>query len=270
MQGRGWIGGTLMAVVGTLLLVQVAFGANQEQVSRAEVTPVGKGSAARPLPVVVRFGLRVRSDDADKRPAAVTTYVIGSEGVVAFPRAFPSCSLSQAKRRRGPSGACKTAKVGQGVIRAAAGLEDDDTIAQSVPCNLQLRVYNTGAGVALRLDADPPIPPSFKSRRDGCPVPVHTAIRGVFKQTSIGGMVAMDLSFTLPDLLLHPLEDWEGALQLVDATLGGHTAQTRIHGKARSVGFFSAVGCHGGQRTTRAAFINAKGERSEATRNVRC
>ena len=141
---------------------------------------------------------------------------------------------------------------------------------ESLPCNLQLRLYNTGKGVSLRIDTDPPVPRNFQSRKLGCPVPMHTAIQGRFVKTTIDGLPAMDLTFTLPKLLLQPLEDWEGALQLVDAALPRATATTRIKGRLRSVGYFSAVGCRGPTRTARAAFTDESGNRAEATRTVAC
>ncbi|HEY6780969.1 MAG TPA: hypothetical protein VI111_08450 [Thermoleophilaceae bacterium] len=247
-----------------------AASANVYRVTRGSISPAGGGSAAKPQPVGIGFGLGVSADDRSERPSPVKTYRIATEGVLAFPRTFPSCSLSKAKIRRAPAKACAKALIGNGLIRAAAGFDDDTTIAQSLPCNLRLRLYNTGSGLALRVDTDTPVPRSFKSRELGCPVPIHTAIRGQFTRTTLDGMVAMDLSFTLPTLLLRPLQDWEGALQLVDASLGRWTGTALIKGHRRTVGYFSSVGCHGKTRTIRAAFVDEDGNRSEATRTVVC
>jgi hypothetical protein len=261
---------TAALLAGALGYAGIAWAANRYEVSRMEIKPSGAGSQVRPLPVQARFGIGVHEQDPRTRPASIETYVIGTEGVVAFPKAFPTCSLRQAKRRRGPARACKAAQVGGGQVRAAAGLVEDTRMRESLPCNLRLRLYNTGRGVALRLDADTPVPPNFRSRRLGCPVPVHTAIAGSFDRATIDGLPAIDLRFSLPPQLLRPLEGWEGALQLVDATLEAHTARTRVNGRTRTVGFFSAIGCEGGERTTRAAFIDGDGARSEATRTAKC
>jgi hypothetical protein len=258
------------AVAAALALTQVALAANQQHVSRASVLPASGGRPAAPKPVQIGFSLSVKEEHAQLRPAPIKTYAIGTEGVIAFPGALPHCSLAQAKPRRGPAKPCKPAQVGSGLIRAAAGLREDTAIASSLPCNLQLRLYNTGTGVALRVDTDTPVPPSFKSKQLGCPVPIHTAIRGSFDKTTIDGLPAMDLRFTLPKLLLRPLEGWEGALQLVDATLKRQTGRARVKGRLREVGYFSAIGCRGGQRTTRAVFIDESGARAEATRSVGC
>ena len=143
-------------------------------------------------------------------------------------------------------------------------------MAESLPCNLRLRLYNTGAGIALRVDTDTPVPRNFKSRAIGCPVPIHTAIRGELTQSTIDGTASMGLGFTLPKRLLRPLADWVGALQLVDASLTRQTAMARVKGRLRSVGYFSSVGCKGTTRTMRAAFIDENGNRVEATRAVAC
>jgi hypothetical protein len=253
-----------------LVLAGVAVAADRQRVSRVSVVPGGSGSPSKPKPVQIGFGLSVAAERPSLRPKPIKTYAIGIEGVLAFPQAFPSCSLGHAKIRGGPARTCKRAQVGSGLIRAAAGLQEDPGMADSLPCNLKLRLYNTGAGAALRVDTGPPQPRDFKSRKLGCPVPIHTAIRGQFAKTTIDGLASNELRFTLPKLLLRPLEGWEGALQLVDASLIGDTAPLRVKGRMREVGYLSAVGCRGKDRTARAAFIDESGVRTEATRTVGC
>lgn len=259
-----------LALFSMLVLGGVALADNEYGISRVGIAPSGKGSAARPLPVEVRFGLEVDEDDRRLRPAPVETYVIGAEGMVAFPRAFQKCSLRKLRRRRGVPRACAGAKVGGGLVKAAAGLREDVSMESSVPCNLRLGVYNTGRGIALRVDGGPPQPPGFKSNRVGCPVLVHTAIGGRLVQTRIDGMRATDLRFSLPDLLLHPVDGWDGALQIVDVTLAPKTRRIRLRGRARDVAYYSSVGCRGGRRTVRAVFIDELGNRAEVTRTAKC
>ncbi len=258
------------ALMAMLVLAGVAFAADRQRVSRVSVAPGGSGTPGKPKPVEIGFGLSVTAERPSQRPKPIKTYAIGIEGVLAYPRAFPACSLSQAKVRRAPARACGRAQVGSGLIRAAAGLREDPGMADSLPCNLKLRLYNTGTGAALRVDTEPPVPQSFKSRKLGCPVPIHTAIRGQLAKTTIDGLASMELRFTLPKLLLRPLEGWEGALQLVDASLTGETAPLRVKGRMRQVGYLSTVGCRGRDRTARAVFIDEDGVRTEATRTVGC
>lgn len=257
-------------LVGMLTCAGVAAAADDYRVTGAKVAPADGGTLTSPRPVSIAFGLGVSAEDRSLRPAPIKTYVVAAEGLVAFPKAFPSCSLSQVKVRRGPAKACAKAAIGGGLIRAAAGFEEDPTMAESLPCNLRLRLYNTGAGMALRVDTSTPVPRNFKSRAIGCPVPIHTAIRGSLTKTTIDETASMDLSFTLPKRLLRPLAGWVGALQLVNATLNRATASARIKGHMRSVGYFSAVGCRGATRTVRAAFVDESGARYEATRAIAC
>lgn len=268
-QGRKWAC-ALAAAACVAALAAPGAAADDYRVSRASISPAGGGTPAAPKPVGVGFGLGIAAAERSQRPQPIKSYAIGVEGVLAYPGAFPACSLAQAKARRGPAKVCGKALVGSGLIRAAAGLNDDARISESVACNLQLRLYNTGAGAALRIDANPPPPPGFGSRKIGCPVPMHTAIKGRFVKTTIDGVPAMDLSFTLPKLLLQPLQGWEGALQVVDASLGRATATTRINGRQRTVGYFSSIGCRGGTRLARAAFTDLSGQRFEATKALAC
>jgi hypothetical protein len=44
----------------------------------------------------------------------------------------------------------------------------------------------------------------------------------------------------------------------------------RIKGKNRRIGFYSAVGCKGRQRSIQVTFISEEGQRTPVTRNKRC
>lgn len=261
--------GLSLAVVATgavLVVAGAAGAANKYGVARVDISPSGKGSPARPLPVGVLFGLRVREDDPTLRPTPIESYALAAEGLVVSPGSFARCSLSRLGRRGGVPRACDRAKVGGGLVRGAAGLAEDQTLEGSVPCNLRLRVYNTGAGMALRLDGQPPVPPGFASKRLGCPVPVHLAIRVRTVETMIDGVESTELRYTLPDLLLHPVDGWDASLRLVEVSLD----RKRARRGRRTLGFYSAVGCNGAERTVRVVFVDPHGGRAEATRAAVC
>lgn len=253
-----------------LVLASVALAANRNDVSRGEVTPAGKGSASRPLPIQVRFGLRSRAESSKNRPLPTKTYVLGMEGVVAYPRAFPVCGIAKVKRRKGPPRSCAEAQVGSGLVKGAAGIVEDDSISESVPCNLRLRVYNIGNGLALRLDGEPPLPPGFTSNRLGCPVPIHTAIPAPFRKVTIDGLPSTELQFSVPKLLARPLDGWNSALQVVNVDLEKRTARVRVGGALRTVGYFSSIGCTGPDRLLQVAFLGEDGARSDATATPGC
>jgi hypothetical protein len=260
----------LVLAVAVGALASGALAANTYRVDRLSIRPDGRGSVARPLPIGGLFSLSVGDEDPLLRPAPLRAYVLGSEGVRAFPEAFPHCGLRALRRWAGVPRRCERARVGSGRIKAAAGLAEDVLLSSSVPCNVRLRVYNTGRGMALRLDARPPIPPRFGSDRLGCPVPVHTAVVGRFSQTRIDGMPSTDVRFRLPDLFVHPIEGWEGALRRVRVKVELSTARATVAGRPRRVGYYSAVGCNGERRTVRVGFIDEAGKRIDATRDRAC
>jgi hypothetical protein len=254
------------ATVGALVVAGAAGAVNEYAIPRVGIKPSGKGTDARPLPVGVLFGLRVSEADRDLRPSPIESYALAAEGLVVRSGAFASCSLRKLGRRRGVPRECDKAQVGDGLIRGAAGLAEDQTLEGSVPCNLKLRVYNTGTGMALRLDGEPPVPRGFGTKRLGCPVPVHLAIRVRTVETWIDGVRSTELRYTLPDLLLHPLDGWDASLRLVNVSLDRKLAK---RGR-RTVGFYSAEGCNGTERTVRVVFVDPQGGRAEATRATGC
>jgi hypothetical protein len=256
----------VVALASFLVVAGAALAANRYSVGRVAISPPGDGSAARPLPVRVLFGLTAGEENRALRAAPVRSYSLVAEGVVAATRQFARCSLRQVSRRRGVPRGCAKAQVGSGLARGAAGLVEDRTLEGSVACNLRLRLYNIGGGMALRLDGEPPVPPKLGSKRLGCPVPVHLAIRVRTVATRIDGVRSTELRFTLPDLLLHPLDGWEASLRIVGIDIERKVAA----GEGRRPGFLSEVGCSGRERTVRVAFVELEGGRSEATRTTPC
>jgi hypothetical protein len=253
----------LVVAAAVLVAAPAAHAANTYSVSRAQVSPSTAGTPSKPTAVKVLFGLRAGEEDPTKRAAPIKTYMLASEGLVVGTRPFARCSLSAIKRRRGVPRRCAKAKVGSGVARGAAGLEEDPLLESSTACNLKLAVYNTGAALALRLDGEPPVPPSLNSRRFGCPVPVHTAIKVKVSTIQIDGVASSQLSFTLPRLLLHPLDGWDAALRVVDVTL-----DRRRSSKGRAL--YGAAGCNGAERTVQVGFVDEQGGRATATRTIGC
>jgi hypothetical protein len=253
----------LVVAAAVLAAAPAAHAANTYSVSRAQVTPGTAGNPSSPTAVKVLFGLRAGEEDPTKRAAPIKTYMLASEGLVVDPRPFARCSLRQLKRRKGVPRRCAKAKVGTGVARGAAGLDEDPLLESSTACNLRLAVYNTGAGLALRLDGQPPVPPSLNSRRFGCPVPVHTAIKVSLSKIQIDGVESSELRFTLPRLLLHPLDGWDAALRVVDVTLDRRRS-------TRGRALYGAAGCNGGERTVQVGFVDEQGTRATATRTIGC
>jgi hypothetical protein len=259
-----------IALLAGLLVSAVALGTTESSVVRFTVSSGARGSVARPVPVGVGFGLSVSDSVRSRRALPIASYRLAVEGLVPFLRSFPACSLSRLRRVRGVPAVCARARIGGGLFRGVAGLAEDRSLRSSLPCNLRVGVYNTGRGMALRVDGKPPAPRSLGSTRLGCVVPVHTAIPVTVSSTRIDGVTSTELSFSVPALLLHPLDGWDASLRVVNVSLDRRTAGAVVRGKRRTVGFFSSAGCRGGSRTLRIVLVGENGSRAVASRSAPC
>jgi hypothetical protein len=252
-----------LALAGVLAVAGVALAQNVYETHVAGGRPIAKGSVNKPVPVSVDFGFRVSETDPTKRATPIETYSIGSEGLVANPRFFPSCTFGQVQS--GPARACRRALVGTGIVRAASGPTSNQALAASLPCNQRLRLYNIGNGMAIRLDTDPPQPPNFDTDQIGCPLSIHDAIRGRFVRTRIAGHPATDFRFTVPQNLLHPVTGLDTSVRESVSNLPRKVRRARVKGKRRRVGFYEVVGCTGNRRTARTIYESETGQRTQST-----
>jgi hypothetical protein len=258
-----------LALAGVMALAGVALAQNVYETHVAGGRPIAKGSLNRPVPVSVDFGFRVSETDPTKRATPIRTYSIGSEGLVANPRFFPSCTFAQVQS--GPAPACRRALVGTGLVKAATGPSSNQALAVSLPCHQRLRLYNIGDGMAIRLDVDPPQPPNFDTDQIGCPLAIHDAIRGRFVRTRIAGHPASDFRFSVPPNLLHPVTGLDTSVRESVSNLPRKFTTARVRGKRRRVGFYEVVGCTGNRRTARTIYESETGQRTQSTsQRARC
>jgi hypothetical protein len=229
----------------------------------------GEGSPSRPSPGLVRFGFRV-ADTENLRPSPSIDYRIGAEGLKYFPQARPSCTYAQVSGSE-ISRRCRRALVGSGIARNHTGPTPDRTV--KLVCNLRVTLYNiTGPGInrrrgglAIRLDADQRTITDPNSREIGCPIAIHTALKGVMHNVRIGGLPASELRFSVPENLAHPAPGLENAVIESDTTVRRLTGRVRVRGNMRRVGIYSSVGCNGNQRLSRVTFTDETGNRVTAT-----
>jgi hypothetical protein len=264
-----------LTLVGVIAVVGVAVADNKYETHVSGGRPIAKGSLKRPVPVSVDFGFRVSETDPTKRATPIKTYAIGSEGLVANPKDFPSCTFAQVQS--GPTAACKKALVGTGIVKAASGPSSDQALAASLPCNQRLRLYNIGDGMAIRLDVDPPFPltptgaPNFDTNQTGCPLSIHDAIRGKFVRTRIAGHPATDFRFSVPPNLLHPVNGLDTSVRESVSHLPRRVRTKRGRGKRVKVGFYEVVGCTGTRRTARTTYTSETGQVTRSTSDrARC
>jgi hypothetical protein len=259
----------LVTAVAVLAAGGVAYAANVYSVT-GSAKPAGKGSAKKPVPKTLKFGLSVKDSNAANRGTPIKTFAIGAEGLLTYPEAFPTCTFSQANAGT-VSSKCKNAKVGSGLVQNTVGPGSDQTV--KLFCNLKLGLYNISGsgkngGLAIRLDGDPPAPTSESSKTIGCPTPIHLSIRSAYKSVKIGGVTSDELRFTVPPELLHP-SGLDNTVRNVAATISKKAKKT-IAGKKRTVGFYSGVGCKGKTRDIRATFTAEDGAKGTDTSTFKC
>ena len=259
-----------LTVVAVLSFGGVAFAENIYEVHIANSSPKGKGTPSKPLPVKLGFGYTV-GDTEGLRPTVIEQYRIAPEGLITYPKLFPSCRFSQASAPQ-VAGACRNALVGRGLVRNEAGPGTDRSV--KLVCNLKLSLYNISdagrlGGMAIRLDGDPP-PAAPGSKDVGCAISVHTAIKAPFFNVRLEGLKTSELRFTVPVELQEPAPGVQNSVVEATSTVLKRTATTRIKGKRRTVGFYSEIGCKGRTRTTRVTFVDTQQRSFTANRQSPC
>jgi hypothetical protein len=246
------IAGLAVAIV--LAVASVAMAVNIYTVYKGSTTVRGKGTPTKPIPTGLKFGFTVEDSDPTMRGTVVEKYAIGAEGLRTNPKLFPKCRFTDLDDQSGVPSRCNKALVGRGLVKNAAGSNTNRSLApgSSSPCNLDLRLYNDGDGMTLRLDSyGRPQPSSFESNEIGCLLPIGTAINGKFVKRRIGGRPANELVFTVPPELKHPgLPQIDNSIRRADATIFREVK--RVAGKRR--GFYEKVGGKGTKRLVRAKF----------------
>jgi hypothetical protein len=274
-----------LAAVVALAVAGIAWAANVYTVD-GHSTPAGKGTPGKPLPKALSFDYTVADENPANRGIPVKSYFIGAEGLVTYPEAFPSCSGgssgANAPTLEAAQRACRKARVGGGVIKALVGSRNTPT--ESANCVLNLNLYNLkpgnygefgrvgrNGGLAIRIDGDPPPPPSIDDQYKGqCLAAQHASILATYHAVKIKGVTSDELRFTVPPELLHPTQGLDVTVRQVASNVLKKTAFKRIKGKRRKVGFYSAIGCKGRQRSVQVTFVSETGQRTPISDSERC
>jgi hypothetical protein len=276
-----------VAAVAVLVVGGIAYAANVYTVDGG-TKPRGKGTAAKPLPVSLEFDYTVRDENPNNRGTPVEKYFIGAEGLVTYPEEFPNCPYStptgggaNAQQKSVAKQACRKARVGGGIIKAYAGASQDQT--QKLNCVLELNLYNLKPGnygtrgkvgkngaLGIRIDAVQANIPNLGDQYKGqCATAQNEAILAPYKKVRIKGVTSDELQFTVPQSLLHP-SGLDTVVQFVESAVKKRVATKRIGGRNRKVGFYSAVGCKGNQRSIQVTFISEAGQKTPVTKNKPC
>lgn len=278
----------VVAALAVLAVAGLAYAANVYTVD-GSTSPRGKGSATKPLPVSLNFDYTVADENPNNRGTPVEKYFIGAEGLVTYPEEFPNCPYST------PTGGganaqdvavakrdCKKARVGGGIIKAYAGPSQDQTV--KLNCVLELNLYNLKPGnygirgkvskkhgaLGIRIDGVQASIPNLNDEHKGkCATAQNEAILAPYAPTTIKGVKADELRFTVPQSLLHP-SGLDTVVQFVESVVNKRVAKKEIGGDDRRIGFYSAVGCKGNQRSIQVVFISESGQRTPITKNKPC
>jgi hypothetical protein len=261
-----------LALAAVVSVVGVALAANTYRIHRASTTKPGKGTPTRPIPTGLTIGFQVGDDNPANRGTPVEDYALGAEGLVTNPRFFPKCAFTDMDNEATVPAKCNKAQVGSGIAKNAAGPSTNQALSASSPCNLQVRLYNNGSGMIIRLDSfGRPAPPDFNSNAIGCLLPIATAINGKFVRTRIAGRPASDFRFTVPQNLKHPLAGIDNSIR---ESVSNIVLKTRLV-RGKRIGFYQKIGCKGTRRTTRGTFTteataSQPKQRFTATKQSRC
>jgi hypothetical protein len=256
-----WLAG-VVALVAAMSVSGIAYAVNTYVVDIASGGPGNKaGSPSKPMAAFLNFGYEV-GDTNNNRPSVINQYFIAAEGIKYFPKARPTCTFAQADESPAYNRKCRAALVGNGTIANAFGPATDPTAKAGCDVKLTLLNISNGPGVtkkrggmAIRIDTDPP----------ACPLSIHGALAAPIFDVKIEGIKSSELRFRVPDNLVHPAPGVDNSVIDVSSKVLRKTGKVKIKGKTRTVGFASAVGRKGKQRTVRVTFVDETGHRETAT-----
>lgn len=263
-----------IAAFAVLAVSGIAYAVNEYTVD-GSAKPAKGGTPKKPKPVSLSFDYSVKDVNPAFRGTPVEKYFIAAEGLVTYPEVFPQCSggsdgvnnedLAKVKQT------CKKARVGGGVIKAYAGAAQDQT--QKLNCVLELNLYNLkpgtyntpsgrvkigkkNGGLAIRIDGkQASIPDLSETHKGKCATAQNEAILAKYAPVKVNGVTSDELQFIVPPSLLHP-SGLDTVVQFVESDIKKRTAQKKIKGKMRKIGFYSAIGCKGGKRSIQVTFIS--------------
>jgi hypothetical protein len=207
------------------LLVFAAVALAQENVYTTSGKIAGGGSKKKPKPVGVIFGYTV-GEKSNNLSSPVKTYKIHFDGLKFNTKVVAGgkyCTAASINAVASDSGCSAKTKVGTGTVKALVGTAGQPTDPNQ-KCNLDLAIYAGGPkSLALFLHGDPP----------NCIASINQAIDAKLSTDATGGA----LTFTVPPVLLHPVEG-------LDVGVTGVTSNIKKIGSGTK-GLFTSVGCKG-------------------------
>jgi hypothetical protein len=203
------------------------------------------GSKKKPKPVGVKFNYTVK-EASGNLASPVKTYKIAFDGLngnAGFVK--KKCAATTLNNMSVPDdSSCPSgSKVGSGTVNALVGTAGQPITPDTAKCKLNLSIY-AGTSKSLTL--------FLEGRQPTCIATINQAIDAKLTNTSKGGA----LTFTVPPVLLHPVEGLDVSVTDVTSTIKKLGKDTK--------GLFTSVGCKG-SRGIEVTFTAETGETGKAT-----
>jgi hypothetical protein len=201
------------------------------------------GSKKKPKPVAVKFNYTV-GEAAGNLSSPVKTYKIHFDGLKFNTKVVANgkyCTAASINAAASDSGCSAKTKVGTGSVKALVGTAGQPTDPNQ-KCDLDLDIYAGGPkSLALYLHGTPP----------NCIAQIGQAIDAKLSTDATGGA----LTFTVPPVLLHPVEG-------LDVGVTSVTSDIKKIGKGTK-GLFTSTGCKG-TRMVKVTFTAETGQTGTA------
>jgi hypothetical protein len=236
---------TALAVFG---IAAVAFASTNTYTVTGSVSPSKAGTKAKPAPVSIKYDVEIAGANGN-RPSPLTAITLTVGDGVINQKVVPGCTASQAA-----TDSCTKSLIGTANVSAIAGPASDPS-QKPLPCALPAKVYNGPTGHAfIHVKGAPP----------ACAISIDQLINASFKRVGKN----LVLSFSIPDLLVHPLgssSDVETGTTSIKGTFKKITKKI----KGKKTGFLATTACPGGKHAVSVKLTTLAGADSAAT-SVKC
>jgi hypothetical protein len=235
-------------LVGLFAMAAVAVAQSSSYTVTASTSPAKAGSKQKPVTEGVSFSVTAPSGN---RPPTSQTFKVTFGGMQTNGKAFKVCTTASINAKQSVSGCSAAAKVGSGTVNTLSGAADNPADV-SVPCNLNLSIYNAGQGkAALWLNGGPGVAGA------ACPITIAQAIDAKFVKAGNGTA----LQFQIPANLRHPITGLNNGISQIKASISKKTSKGK--------GYFVSTSCKGSRPVT-LTLTSESGETSTSTGKAAC
>jgi hypothetical protein len=236
------------ALVALFAMAAVAVAQSTSYTVTASTSPAKPGSKSKPVAESVKFSVTAPSGS---RPSTSQTFKVSFSGMQSNGKAFKTCTASAMNAKQSASVCSSAAKVGSGTVHTLSGKADDPSDV-SVPCNLNLTIYNAGnKKAALWLNGGSGVAGA------PCPIPIAQAIDAKFVKSGTGEA----LQFDIPSNLRHPIPGLNNGISQINATISKKVS--------KGTGFFVSTSCKGTRPIT-LTLTSEAGASSTSSGSAKC